>query len=251
MNSVLLVCGAVALWAVPTYLMLAYLFKRIRQGAREKPGARWYFITAAIALFSLAWVFVLLAVLSAIAYWGYTSILNYHGYCTWGDKVSRTVPVEHKGAIQSCTVLPAEDLRGRRFTTEERLDIAINHYLCNQFDDYYLIGKAEGIGGLSTFFSMDDVKKHFTLIPYSSKDEFLRENPDCCKLTWEGSEGYDFPFLETGYGVGNGRADGVGDGMFDFKHKVRYMTQDRIRNEIEGARYITINNCGYPRYGSP
>jgi hypothetical protein len=156
-------------------------------------------------------VLLLLLVLYGLAERTYKNIRNYYGYCTW-----------EKG-----------DLRGRRFTTEERLDIAINDYLGNQINlDYQEIGKAEGMRRAP----IDDLKNRFTLIPYSGKDEFLRVNPDCCQLTWHLSE---FGFWE--------RADGIGDGMFDFKHKVRYMNQEGSLKEIETTNtYIEVNNCGHP-----
>ncbi|MDR1662566.1 MAG: hypothetical protein LBR95_09130 [Azoarcus sp.] len=158
----------------------------------------------------------LLVLLSLPALYGlaektYQSIRNYYEYCTW-----------EKG-----------DLRGRRFTTQERLDIAINDYLENQISmDYNEIKKAERI--------WDDAKKRFTLIPYGGKDEFLRVNPGCCQLTWHRSEGYEFEFWA--------RAEGIGNGMFDFKHKVRYMDQEGSRKEIETTNtYTRVSNCGHPR----
>jgi hypothetical protein len=173
---------------------------------RFLPKLLFKFFLSLLALF-------LFLVLYAFAEHEYTKIRNYLGYCTWG-----------KG-----------DLRGRRFTTEERLDIAINDYLLNQISmDYSEISKAERA-------SLSGVEKRFTLIPYGGKDEFLRINPSCCQLTWHGSEGYFFGYQE--------RAKGIGDGMFDFKHKVRYMDQEGSRKEIETTNtYMEVNNCGHPRY---
>ena len=148
---------------------------------------------------------------------------------------------------QSCYLLHVkeEEVRDRRFTAEERLDIAIDHYLCNQIPiDYRVIEEAEQIG------SSGDAREWFTLIPYDSKDEFLRENPDCCKLTPYSAQqnifGYDLLIFEEP-STGNERASGMGDGMFVFKHKVRYMSQGGIRKKIETTKpYIMVNNCGYP-----
>jgi hypothetical protein len=165
-------------------------------------------------LFLSILVLLLLLALYGLAEQTYKNIRNYYGYCTtW-----------RKG-----------DPQGRRFTTEERLDIAINDYLGNQINmDYQEIGKAEGMG-------WGNAQKQFTLIPYGGKDEFLRVNPGCCQLTWYGSEGYVFGFWE--------RASGIGDGMFDFKHKVRYVDQEGSRKEIETANtYIEVNNCGHPKH---
>lgn len=239
--------GIIALWAALAYLMLAYLFKRIRHGIQEKPRAGWYFITVAIALFSLAWVLVLLLALYGFAYWAYTSIRNYHGYCTYSPP-RRQVELWDDTTL-SCYKSPVkEDLRGRRFTMEERLDIAINYYMCNQISmDYIEIENAEGMREAS----MNDGKQRFTLIPYSSKEEFVRENPDCCKLL-------PYPFRQDILGheiflwggessLGSERANGMGDGIFDFKRKVRYMDREGSRKEINIIkRYIAVSNCGYP-----
>ena len=225
--------------------MLAYLVARIWRVTQKKAGVKWKVVTAGFSFVGLCLVFLLLMFLCLYTGEKYNQVRNYHGYCTWKGSPGR-VPVERDGVIQSCT--PAwpnnEDPRGRRFMTEERLDIAINHYLCNQHWDYQEIAMVEGIRGGSR----DDVEKRFTLIRYGSKDEFLRENPDCCQLTWRGSEGLEFPVWDSGALTGDGLVSGVGNGMFAFKHKVRYMDQQGTRKEIETVNaYITVNNCGYPR----
>jgi len=245
-----LVFGIIILLAVPAYLMLAYLFRRIRRGIREKPGMVWYFNTTVFSLFALTLFFVLLVVLSVVGYWGYTSIRNYHGYCIYLPPSGVGMPPREirDEVTQSCYIssVKEEKVRGHRFTTEERLDIAIDHYLCNQTSmDYQEIEKAEQME------SPDDARERFTLIPYDSKGEFLRENPGCCKLTTYPARqnifGYEILFFEEP-SSGNERASGMGDGMFVFKHKVRYMDQGGIRKEAEATKiYIGVNNCGYPR----
>jgi hypothetical protein len=211
--------GIIAVSVVPTCLALIRLFRRIRQGIQGKPKVGWYFKTAVFALFILPSLLVLLASIYAVASMGYTSIRNYYGYCTW-----------------------KKPLRDRRFTTEERLDIAINYYLGAQENrDYEEIGKAEGMEGqISIPFPHETAKQRFTLIPYTGKDEFLRENPDCCQRTWGLAEGEQFGTWE--------RVDGAGDGMFNFRHKVRYLDQQGVRKEIETTNtFIMVNNCGDSR----
>lgn len=226
---------AIAVWG-----MLTYLVGRIWHITRKKAGEGWKVITAGFSFVGLCLVLLLLIILCFYTEEKYTQTRNYYGYCTWGG--SHMLPVEQDGVILSCT--KSFTKRGRRFTTEERLEIAINDYLCHQ-NDYYAIGKAEEMKDASS----DEVKKRFTLIPYGSKDEFLRENPDCCQLTWKGSEGYNFPVWDSGLGTGDGLVSGVGNGMFVFKHKVRYMDQQGTRKETESTHHISVSNCGTPRIG--
>jgi hypothetical protein len=102
--------------------------------------------------------------------------------------------------------------------------------------DYEEIQKAEQAESLSS----EDLEKRFTLIRYGNREEFLQENPDRRGLTWGLQEGDWFGFWE--------RADGAGDGMFNFKHKVRYTDQEGSRKEIETTNtHIMVNNCGQPR----
>ena len=176
-----------------------------------------------------------LLVLYVVADWAYTSIRNYYGYCTYSTRF--------------------DDLRGRRFTTEERRDIAFDFYLHNQHNmDDSEIWKAEGVSGLP----MKELEKRFTLIPYGSKNEFLRENPGCCQFTPYRSQqnifGYDFEFINldlpggsTPIRLGDERANGKGNGMFNFRRKVRYLDQQGVRKEIEiTGTYIGVDNCGKP-----
>ena len=104
----------------------------------------------------------------------------------------------------------------------------------------------------------DDVMKLFILIPYASKDEFLRENPGCCQLTPYRSRqnifGYDPEFISFNFPgnsptirPGDERASGKGNGMFNFRRKVRYLDQQGVRKEIEITEtYIGVDNCGNP-----
>jgi len=231
----LVVFGIIVLLAVPSYLMSTYLFRRIRRGIREKPGGIWYFNTAVFSLFALALFFVLLLALYGVGYWAYTSIRNYYGYCTYPSYAKR-------------------ELRGHRFTTEERLDIAINYYLGDQRNDYREIRAVEGMKEAS----LDDVEKYFTLIPYGSKDEFLRENPDCCELIpYSSHQNMFIPIVIFGdHGRGDERASGRGDGKFSLKYKIRYMDGEGNRKETmifplparDLNKYIRVDNCGNPEY---
>lgn len=125
---------------------------------------------------------------------------------------------------------------GIKLTADERLVIAINHYLRQQtLTDLLEIRRAEGVSVTS-----DELKKIYTLIPYQSYAEFKRDNPDCCKRTWGGVEGDQFGFWE--------RSSGVGDGMFQFSHKIRYLDVNGVsKTLISEKTYYTVNNCGHPR----
>ena len=168
----------------------------------------------------LVLLLIMLWILIGLGERSYAKIRNYYGYCT------RPLSTN-------------EDIRGHRFTTEERLDIAINHYLRDPTNmDYYEIRMAEQMESLS----WRDLQKRFTLIPHGDKEEFLRANPDCCNRSWGVTGEYEqFGFWE--------RTRGAGDGMFNFKHKVRNMDQEGARKEIEStSTYMMVHNCGYVNY---
>jgi hypothetical protein len=183
----------------------------------------------------------------------YFSSRNYDGYCTLKlGKAVQQVPVEQDRGVQSCIVAPLkrQDLYGYRFTTEERFDIALNHYLCNQGSmDYPEIKEAENIKG----YSIDETKNRFALILYGSKNEFLRENPGCCDLipywTKQNRFGYEFLLFRGDPSPGNERATGMGNGMFAFKHRVRYLDRERNSKKIKTTKtYIYVGNCGFPSH---
>jgi hypothetical protein len=90
-------------------------------------------------------------VLYGLAEWTHISIRKSYGYCTHPS-------------------LEQKDLRGRRFTTLERLDIAITHYLRKQIlMDYLAIQKVEQAESLS----LEDLEKRFALIRYGNREQFL------------------------------------------------------------------------------
>ncbi|ATA25956.1 hypothetical protein JMY81_21365 [Brenneria goodwinii] len=143
----------------------------------------------------------------------YTSTRNYLGYCTWDNQ-----------------------RMGKRYTTQERLDIAIAKYLQYQItDDYLEIRKAERINSDD----FDELEQRFILIQYNSKEAFIKENPACCERTWGLVEGPVFDLWE--------RTDGIGDGMFDFRHKIRYIDKKHNTYKEIFSKYIyyQVNNCGY------
>ncbi|MHA6833212.1 hypothetical protein [Ralstonia pseudosolanacearum] len=123
-----------------------------------------------------------------------------------------------------------------KLTADERLNIAINHYLHQQrLTDLLEVGRMEraSVGA-------KELGKIYTLIPYRSHAEFKRENSDCCKRTWGEVEGDQFDFWE--------RSEGVGDGMFEFRHKIRYLDENGVAKVmISGRTYYMVSNCGYQR----
>jgi len=194
---------------------------------------------------------LLLPVLYVIINWAYISIRNYYGYCTYSPPPgSGRSPIEvWDDNTRACHKSPVkDDVLGRRFTTEERLDIAINYYLCNQKNiDYRWIKDAENMRE----YSMDDIKNQFTLIPYGGKSEFIQENPACCDLIPHPSQqdifGYELLIIRGNPSSGNERASGMGNGRFAFKHKVRYLDRERNRKEVKTTKtYISVSNCGFP-----
>ena len=157
-------------------------------------------------------------VLYCVGKWAYISIRNYQGYCSGS------------GARL-----------GINLNTQERLDLAVADYLQNQVHmDFNEIENVESENKRQRGY-MAALKKKFTLIPYSSQEEFYLINPGCCERSWLMVEGEQFGFWE--------RAAGAGNGMFIFTHKVRYKTLDGTRKEINTTNtYMAVNNCGYPTY---
>lgn len=153
--------------------------------------------------------FLLLLVLYVVVEWGYVGARNYYGYCT------------DLGANY-----------GERLSIEDRLNLAIEHYLRNQKAlDYKEIRRKMGAG----------FSEETKLIPYASKDEFLEINAECCELTKGLSDGDWLGFWE--------RADGLGDGMFVFSHKVRYTSEVRSDETIMSEKsYYMVDNCGNAKF---
>ena len=100
--------------------------------------------------------------------------------------------------------------------------------------DYWEIRKAE-YPKHREYNMPEDLKKRFTLITYGDKDEFLQSNPGCCKRTWDLS-----------WSGRRRRAEGYGDGMFSFKHRVLYMDHQKgSLKQIEStSTHIMVTNCG-------
>lgn len=83
---------------------------------------------------------------------------------------------------------------GKRYTTQERLDISIGNYLQRQtviglLDIEFFTNNNRRKG---EFF--EELVKRFILMPYNSKEEFLKENPRCYERTWGLVEGGQFGF---------------------------------------------------------
>jgi len=128
---------------------------------------------------------------------------------------------------------------GKKLSTTERFDLALNDYLLGQASyDLQEVGMAERKdGGIP---SIEDVKREFTVIPYASREEFRAANPQCCQLTWSLPEGDRIGFWE--------KADDSGDGYFHFKHKIRYADREGTPKEILSKHtYYQVMNCGQTR----
>lgn len=150
-------------------------------------------------------------VFSAIAY---EKTRNYLGYCTWID-----------------------GKENMRLSTEERLDIAINEYLKGQETLAFLaIEMAENNNKRNGDF-LSKLRNEYTLVKYNNKEEFLRENPNCCSLKFDFIEGPQFGLWDL--------AAGSGKGAFVFDHKVRYLDKNGNLKVINSNNFtFSVNNCG-------
>jgi hypothetical protein len=161
----------------------------------------------------------LLAVFLVLAALGFS--LKYHenirkkqGYCTWKE--------EKKGLIIS---------------RDQRLDVAINAYLKDQISIDYreieLIGNNEKRDPAYREF----IKSHFSLIRYSNREEFLKDNPQCCAVV-----GVDIPAPSGDFWDW---ASNPGTIVFEVKHKIRYTDQNGNLKQIPSYHtYFAIDNCG-------
>ena len=159
-------------------------------------------------------------VLTSISF--YQSLRRYQGYCDLKKGTGR-------------------ENYGTRLSTRQRLNIAVEQYLKNQFRDYDEIGQAEREALLpatkveNMYISnppMYELEKIFELIPYQSKADFFKENPNCCELDLLYHDFWD-------------RAAGSGEGTFVFTHKIRYKMPEGTYKEIISKKMtIEITNCG-------
>ena len=143
--------------------------------------------------------------------YGYALWRNYQGYCEKDD---------------------------RKWTTKERLDIALADLLVNQeLMGLLEIGKAERSGTPP----IRILREAYFVIPYESKSEFLEVNPGCCALTWLLPEGRSIDWQE--------RAHNSGDGFFRVNYVIRYKDSlGNIKTLPAKHTYYQVNNCGYPRF---
>ncbi|MGN5222263.1 hypothetical protein [Aeromonas veronii] len=157
-------------------------------------------------------------IIYGIGNWAYISARNYQGYCSMDGVIHKI-----------------------KLDTKERLDIAVARYLRSQtLMDLNEIELFENDGRRSGEY-FESLKSEFVLVPYSSKSDFYRSNPDCCELTWNMVEGDQFGFWE--------RASGSGNGMFVFNHKIRYFNRGGVEKEIYSrSTYLSVDNCGYAKY---
>lgn len=161
----------------------------------------------------------LLVILLALAALGFSmkyrqDIRNQQGYCTWKE--------EKKGLII-----------GR----DQRLDLAINAYMRDQTSiDYQEIELIENSGKRDPTY-WEHLKSHFSLIRYKSKEDFLKDNQQCCAVV-----GVDIPAPSGDFWDWSSNP---GTTVFEIKHKIRYTNQNGTLKEISSSHtYFAIDNCG-------
>ena len=143
----------------------------------------------------------------------YLSSNNYYGYCAEGFN------------------------EGVKLSVDQRLDLAINHYLKNQLS--YAFGEIRNAEDKAL--SRADLRSRFSLVPYKSVREFKELNPTCCDRVYGLVEG-DFIGFEE-------RISGAGDGVFKFSHKVRYENSEGgLKEIVSESSYYLVSNCGVPKY---
>jgi hypothetical protein len=79
-------------------------------------------------------------------------------------------------------------------------------------------------------------------IYYKDVDEFISENPDCCKVTQK--------MERTGYPIRlEYRLLGRANTFVEIKYKVKYIDANGIERSQMTTEYIAISNCGHPWSG--
>jgi len=123
---------------------------------------------------------------------------------------------------------------GAKLTTAQRLNFALDDYLFRQeIVDLLEIGAFDHRDQPS----IEELRRDFTVVPYSSRDEFLAANPQCCHLIWILAEGMSIGTWE--------KADNSGDGFFDFKHRINYVDRQGTRRQITSKyTYWQVRNSG-------
>ncbi|MFL6601375.1 MAG: hypothetical protein ACJ8R9_08590 [Steroidobacteraceae bacterium] len=123
---------------------------------------------------------------------------------------------------------------GSKLTTAQRLNFALDDYLVRQeIADLLEIGAFDH----RDHPSIEDLRRDFTVIPYSSREEFLATNPQCCQLIWLLVEGMHIDAWA--------KAANSGDGFFDFKHRITYADRQGTRRQITSKyTYWQVRNCG-------
>lgn len=124
---------------------------------------------------------------------------------------------------------------GHRLSDKQRLDVAVRHYLGNQRIDHIEIFQQEGL-------SSDVGSSIYHLNRYKDVEEFFNVNPDCCELKYGGG---NVPVV--GFWA---RSRGVGNGYFNFYHKINYIDSRSGREREIQSKYTHyhVDNCGVPKY---
>jgi len=156
---------------------------------------------------SVIYTIILTPVLMFVVYPGIKLInyahLNYSGYCI---------------------------TKGRYFSDEERIQIAINSVLRS-----YPPIMERRQSGMLEFIKIENP------IYYEDIEEFLELNENCCEVTTHGKEGYP-------RGLWN-RLRGRTAVFVSVNYTVYYIDEDGIEREFKHSPYIAISNCGRPWNG--
>lgn len=153
---------------------------------------------------------------------------------------------------------------GKKITYKQRMNLAVDYFMENQegisgtvlaryVNSFSEKDKSnptsEGIALLSGGYykrplNSDVPEKGYTIIYYKTKEEFLNENPQCCKQRWT------YSYEDTEQNIVD-RMAGKGAGYIHLLYHIKYKDKQGVEGKfLVDNIYFTVNNCGYVRGGA-
>ena len=125
----------------------------------------------------------------------------------------------------------------RFLSDEEKISIAINYELSGYPPVVSEYGEKDGRVFCTKAYIPDNP------VYYKNVDEFLFENPDCCRVTQK--------MERSGYTVRlEHRLLGSANTFVEVKYKAKYIDANGIERSQITERYVAISNCGHPWSGT-
>jgi hypothetical protein len=108
-----------------------------------------------------------------------------------------------------------------------------------EFIDAAILDRMKGRGSYLLHSIDGKNKTAISGIPYASKDEFNRENPDCCRIVsfnYPRDSGPQFTLLDQ---IGGNAAE-----LVYVRYKERWTEYGQLKNQIVDNSYLGLTNCG-------